>query len=141
MNGHESYVSVEIAKLLKELKFDWEGKLCLDDKFYPGSEIKRWNNMDNVKSPENLTVVPTLNIAQKWLRDVQGVDITVSFCKHEFEAGVGIEKAYFNECEKITKDGVIDYTDNEAYFHTYEEALENGIEVAVNALVEEIDKQ
>lgn len=134
MDRHESYVSVKVAKLLKELKFDWEGKLCLNDKFYPGSEIKRWNNMDNIKSPENLTVVPTLYIAQKWLRDVQGIDITVSFCKHDFDSK--IEKAYFNECEKITEEGVIDYTDNEAYFHTYEEALENGIEVAVNALME-----
>ena len=80
MNTHETYVSLEVAKLLKQAGFDWSCQSAWDltfpdepylnyDAIYP---VDFRNNLDDV------FYAPTLAVAQKWLREVKECDVYVS---------------------------------------------------------------
>ena len=61
--NHECYVSLEVAKLLKEAGFDWE---CTHK--YERSIIAcRYEDYEK----------PTLSVAQRWLRVVKGIHLYV----------------------------------------------------------------
>ena len=127
MNTHESYVSLETAKMLKEAGFDWpciygydaKGKTCYpyDYRYTP------WNDGTTLCCSQ-----PTLAVAQRWLREVKGYSIYVI---------PGGYKYY-----------VLDNNDSCGYGSTYtlnstlkyEEALEAGIQKCLRILLEENDK-
>ena len=81
MNKHETYVSFEIAKLLKKLRFKWEDdahwsyypceetRLALPDKpiLYAGPSSEHKDDKYVKYCPG-----PTLEVAKKWLRSVKG---------------------------------------------------------------------
>ena len=60
---HEYYVSLEVAKLLKEAGFDWEVEYV-----YNFGKLIR-----SVAHPVlgNELAAPTLDVAQRWLREVK----------------------------------------------------------------------
>jgi hypothetical protein len=83
MNAHEYYVSLEVAKLLKEAGFDWElnsrwqdwgGKnshefILKTDLFY----TDRPAEYDGFHA----LPAPTLDVAQRWLREVKNIWVEV----------------------------------------------------------------
>lgn len=83
--NHECYVSLEVAKLLKELGFDWECReyyynftttgwsLSFDDNFV------NWNSWS-----EQYISAPTLDVAKRWLREIKNIEICISW-EIEFE--------------------------------------------------------
>lgn len=78
--SHENYVSSEVAKLLKEAGFDWKcNGVFLSEDGTQYAFIKSDAACDNNNSkynPYNISA-PTLDIAQKWLREVYHLHITI----------------------------------------------------------------
>ena len=154
MNTHETYVSLEVAKLLKQAGFDWEcisayreGELYYYSENSKGLIVMNFNN-----APEymNQYSAPLLSIAQKWLREVKGIIISsdardVNYIKYnatihaiyeERNPELHIEDVgtihfipYGLICKGITE-----------FYDTYEEALEAGIKKCLELILEKDDK-
>lgn len=125
--NHEYYVSLEVAKLLKEAGFDWECREC-----YPSNFIAcRYEEYAK----------PTLEVAQRWLREVKGIyiEIVVLENKHAVTNSDGwtfhyeYGKPMFDcniqneRCETIS---TLDDS-----FDIYEEAQEAGIKKALELIL------
>ena len=66
---YEVYVSLEIAKLLKEAGFDWEV-----EKFWWYDKQDRKYILSILRPKSNGYSAPTLEVAQRWLREVKTND-------------------------------------------------------------------
>ena len=85
--NYEYYVSLEVAKLLKELGFDFEcrcyyetsGKLRGKNSgnFYNYNSPLLWQNNGNTDT--QLYSAPTLDVAQRWLREVKNIEIQIKY--------------------------------------------------------------
>jgi hypothetical protein len=116
--NHECYVSLEVAKLLKEADFDWEtfgynNKLGFFHRAIPH---------------HGETSAPTLDMAQKWLREVKNANIEISYDKERMWNVIDI----FDIDKEVTFDNYY----YEKYFDTYEEAQEAGIKKALEIILE-----
>lgn len=94
--NHECYVSLEVAKLLKQAGFDWECSslytsdgefkhLLYDTIDWDYGEVD-WNNVTckkisymGIKGLEGGYSAPTLEVAQRWLREVKGYYVAWEF--------------------------------------------------------------
>ena len=81
--NHECYVSLEIAKLLKEAGFDWK---CidfydiLDLTYYQHNKPINWNGETDI-----ICSRPTLDVAQRWLREVKNCYAGVEVFVHDLD--------------------------------------------------------
>ena len=137
--NHECYVSFEIAKLLKEGGFDWECS-C----YYSVNTLHEPNNgfihiykqykalfYDHNRTKMPVYSAPTLDVAQKWLREVKDIDVyifpttnNIRGCVYEW----GIKtfgRALWVEGQPYTNQ-----------YETYEEAQEVGIKKALEMILE-----
>ena len=75
MNTHESYVSLEVAKLLKQAEFDWEIESYYNDGFFYPHDLTDFItlNYNALKHANAIYSAPTLAVAQKWLREVKNI--------------------------------------------------------------------
>ena len=115
--NHECYVSLEVAKLLKEAGFDWE---CTDK--YERSIIAcRYEDYEK----------PTLSVAQRWLRVVKGIHLYVRpiLDEHKYVVTVVVDD--------LTWGQVNDNNGTSKRFNTYEEAQEAGIKKALEIILEQ----
>lgn len=117
MNTHESYVSLEVAKLLKQAGFDWE---C--NRFYDCT------NSDCVRYEEY--PAPTLAVAQRWLREVKNKNIDVLRL-------YGCYHYIINDSDAFCSGPV---SGIQGEFTIYEEALEAGIKKCLEIILENDDK-
>jgi hypothetical protein len=118
-----SHVSREVAKLLKEAGFDW-------------SSIGYYNKLGffhNAIPQHDELKAPSLEVAQKWLREVKGLHICVKAddasinCK--YYATVVISDTYWGNVQDENKKTI--------FYNTYEEAQEAGIKKCLTILLEE----
>lgn len=138
--NHEYYVSLEVAKLLKEAGFDWkivsyyvryyEGDG--NDNSIPTEEFRLHINNNTYCTDYNNTPLtyingilhklsaPTLDVAQRWLREMHRIHVYVS--------GFNNYRAY--------REGFIGATYLTEVFDTYEKALEAGIKKALEIILE-----
>ena len=142
--NHECYVSLEVAKLLKEAGFDWECETCYMGKSkraYKYNKCFNWNlprkdfekeGSDNLfyafinqKKTNNFVSTPTLDVAQRWLREVHHLHITI-FSSSQESWMFRITKQH-----QSLEDGV--YGED---FYTYEEAQEAGIKKTLEMILE-----
>ena len=123
--NHEYYVSSEIAKLLEKAGFDWEIKT-----FYFNNELHETilGEAKNHNFSEVYISAPTLEVAQRWLREVKNlillIDITPSYCNgkpmgYKFVIHVSCGNHILGEWKD-----------------TYEEAQEAGIKKALGIILE-----
>ena len=146
--NHEYYVSLEVAKLLKEAGFDWECKTwtqwhlpVIEDGDSPGL-IERGTDPKYTMPISETYPRPTLAVAQKWLREVKGWDVFVrELERHKKQKEDGAwEYPYF--CELHDKHGKYDtfagYTDG---FYKYEEAQEEGIQHCLYLILDDEKKE
>ena len=130
MNTHESYVSLETAKMLKKAGFDWETRTAYrlkDAKFADKcNNYIFWNDTDAFCS------APTLDVAQRWLREMKGLHICVK------AGAASINCKYFvTVIVSDTKWGNIqDNNRKTIMFDTYEEAQEAGIKKELEMILE-----
>lgn len=118
--NHECYVSLEVAKLLKEAGFDWEIKT-----FYFNNELGETmlGDAKNHNFSNQFISAPTLAVAQQWLMEVKNVDVFAyrNEPKDKFESIVSFNK-------KWSTTGMC--------INTYEEALETAIKKALEMILE-----
>ena len=146
--NHECYVSLEVAKLLKEAGFDWECKeyyynfattgwsLSFDDNFV------NWNSWS-----ERYISAPTLEVAQRWLREIKNIEICISW-EIEFEEKEldWNKRRYCYDIDThVNSIPLLSIDDDywaEGYhtfgnsYSTYEEALEVGIKKVLEMILE-----
>lgn len=120
--NHECYVSLEVAKLLKQAGFDWEVK-----SYRKGlNGIFETTSIPNNFNDGTLTdwiSAPTLEVAQRWLRETQKYHVEVSCAEEK-----GYLPIYFLYKTNITQ--------NFVFYPTYEEAQEAGIKKALEIILE-----
>ena len=132
--NHEYYVSLEVAKLLKETGFDWEVNTCRynssPDKISSNGTLT--SNFNGYAFQHIAISAPTLEVAQRWLREVKMHHIFVSFLfanNHKYYVFLSRPSEKGNlECE-------CGWIENE--FNTYEEAQEAGIKKALEIILKE----
>ena len=127
--NHEYYVSLEVAKLLKEAGFDWSCRGYYDRQTLRFNFI--WDH--NGKGASTQCSAPTLAVAQKWLREEKGMDVII------YVFGGSPDKTYTYEANTWTtwkNDMVVDkeYIGNS--YTTYEGAQEAGIKKALEIILE-----
>lgn len=123
--NHECYVSLEVAKLLKEAGFDWSVMHFYDEfedgkiPFYSRGAEELQQNMNAF----GYYSAPTLAAAQQYLREVKNVDVFAyrNEPKDKFESIVSFNK-------KWSTTGMC--------INTYEEALETAIKKALEMILE-----
>ena len=135
--NHEYYVSLEVAKLLKEVGFNWEIMSFYTNDISEGCEseyelrLVRFDNWNGInKSWCDLVSCPTLEIAQRWLRVVKGIHLYVRpiLDEHKYVVTVVIDD--------LTWGQVNDNNGISKRFNTYEEAQEMGIKKAIEIILE-----
>jgi len=125
--NHECYVDLEVAKLLKEAGFDWS---C---RGYYDRQILRFNFVwdHNGKGASTQCSAPTLDVAQRWLREVMNIDVYIfpdTNVKRECVYQVGLKtfgRTLWMPGQPST-----------AQYNTYEEAQESGIKKALEIILE-----
>ena len=113
--GKEDYVSLEVAKMLKEKEFDIP---CLSQYTRSGSI---WNCQDpeNFNESEYCYSRPTLYEAQKWLRDTICIHIEIVYMYGNY---------WIYDLLTIPAHDLIGLTDRDnVKYESYEEALSAGI--------------
>ena len=127
--NHECYVSLEVAKLLKEVGFDWEvnhsypNVSALDNSCSGYMEdLSFYHNLNDGKYGG--LSAPTLDVAQRWLREIHHLHITI-FSSSQESWMFRITKPH----QKL-EDGV--YGED---FYAYEEVLEAGIKKALEIIL------
>ena len=131
--NHEHYVSLEVAKLLREAGFDWEVNHCYPrcdslDNSCSGymEDLRFYHNINDGKYGG--VSAPTLEVAQRWLREVKDILLYIT------------PKKVDNKCKWIF--WYIDLRDlsdieqrySNQTFNTYEEAQEAGIKKALEII-------
>lgn len=144
MITHESYVSLETARLLKQAGFDWEceygydadGKTCCSP--YTCIYIP-WND-----GTTECCSKPSLAVAQRWLREEQGFLLSVELAENDYDA-----LWYWSICRFCNNEGLTSvdwygdqWLEAEEKFRkneeqSYEQALEAGINKCLTILLEE----
>jgi hypothetical protein len=133
--NNECYVSLEVAKLLKKAGFNWEvnhyyftqnGKTELKYNFkHPAQNYnKSMATMDSMSFEFEVCSCPTLDIAQRWLREVKGYSI------YPTRGGYKIYVLDINDSAGFSKT----YELNSNL--TYEESQESGIKKALELILE-----
>jgi hypothetical protein len=126
--NHECYVSLEVAKLLKEAGFDWKTEYAyVDELFCPMRSFSSNFNSWGIKIHEFVSA-PTLDVAQRWLREVKKIHIEITF------GGKWIYTPYnLTNLECLLSEDEFPEIRN---YNTYEEALEAGIKKALEIILE-----
>ena len=119
----EDYVSFEIAKLLKERGFNELTPLSYSLPYGYESHIPCCNGVDT-----DFVSRITIQMAMKWLREVQGLDIDISI---EYTP----KKTYYYSVLKKTVIRDIDCLHSETNFKSYEEACESAIKYCLENLI------
>ena len=116
---NEDYVSYEVAKQLKEMKFHWNCHVCYD----PRSESKELLVQEGISNVCYSVVyaAPTLYMAQKWLRVEKDIHIMIDVCASGYYAVLWKTNGTFIKTlvDKGPNDGGV--------WDTFEEALQTGI--------------
>lgn len=130
--NHETYVSLEVAKLLKEARFDWE---C--DYHYADNTLCH-GFCNNDPMFKIIISAPTLDVAQRWLREVKHLDISIHY-DPTIKSQPYVYVIYdmdekFNDISGIISP--VTHSDSYGYFYTYEDAQESGIKEALEIILE-----
>ncbi len=125
--NHECYVSLEVAKLLKKAGFDMEGMSYYQNGIFYQYLIdkERIIIMNHNSAPNYMEQysAPTLDVAQRWLREVKNYEV---FVVVKFLA----DKEYIARVET----NISGYSTD--IYKFYEEAQETGIKKALEMILE-----
>ncbi len=126
----EDYVSFETAKLLKEKGFIGECIAYYSNYKDNNANLHRWRNRQNYVDVRNngYTLVPTLQMAMKWLRKVHRLEI---YPFHEMLQG----SAWWYRIERNTGLSLIVEKEEDAIYGTYEQACEYAIKYCLENLI------
>lgn len=126
--NHECYVSLEVAKLLKEAGFDWECCYCYDAETKDFLDDNEGEFNFNEGDDNNFYSAPTIDVAQRWLREVKDVEVEIHWTVGEILAFGDRRYSYHIESDT--------FKDSNDRYVSYEEALEAGIKKALEIILE-----
>ena len=134
--NNEHYVSYELGKHLQELGFAWECRYYYipgNDKLLEYKDVEK-EHILALRNKFKHILIPTLSMAQAWLRDVKKCDITVY---HDIKIGGYTVTLYIagNTFERVYS-GEHYNGENDIVFKTYEDAQEAGIAKTIGMLLE-----
>ena len=129
METHETHVSIETAKLLKQAGFDW----TCENGYLAHSGLFTSGHFSN--NSENGIAAPTLEVVKRWLREVKGIEI-YAHVFYDYEDISDTWDFYVYEINHITKQ-IEDYASSDKVFKSYEIAFEEGIKKCLTILLEE----
>lgn len=146
----ESYVSFEIAKLLKEKGFEQDYYYNNCPVYWINGNNLYWINRNNPTLPfegddgfpynQNECVAPSLATAMKWLREVHKIEISISY-GFPFIDGKQVFKYYWCPV-KVTEKGLEYPMDdpntaefNEEMADSYEQAIEAALLYVLKILI------
>lgn len=153
-NKHESYVSLETAKLLKEKGFDWECKslYCTDVRYKGRSidedeeyELKAEGNGSKIEYVDGGMICdiyntnnsgfvgysrPPLAIAQRWLREIHKIHFEIAYEAHPGCKKYGYSVYIIKHVNYISKIYA-------GWDTTYEDALESAIKYCLENIIKE----
>ena len=121
----EDYVSFETAKLLKEKRFNGECDLFGRTDESKVTIQKACKIAYNQGIDDECVIIPTLQMAMKWLREIHNVNIEIHYNRF------GKNYKYLI----IYKPEVLDDIRSLSVFYYYEEAAEAAIEYSLKNLV------
>ena len=141
--NHECYVSLEVVKLLKEAGFDWKCKYAYiitpDGDMPTGEEGMLIEYVENVNW---LVSAPTLDVAQRWLREVKNIYVQLDMHMpsptdygYAYALMIKVKRKGLDKGEEIEYNS-LDCLDCETSYSTYESALEAGIKKALEIILE-----
>lgn len=119
--NHEAYVSLEVAKLLKEAGFNWE---C--DYHYADNTLCH-GFCNNDPMFKIIISAPTLDVAQRWLREEKEYYVDVTFRNLSLDYRPRIHKMIKGTSHMIYLGDIIS---------SYESAQEAGIKKALEIILE-----
>ena len=128
--SHEYYVDLEVAKLLKDTGFDWECYELYEREYEQDGRVHAVTSA-NWNSSLKYYSAPSLDVAQRWLREVKDIDIYIfptTTTKRECIYELGIKT--FGRTLLIA--GQLSTTK----YDTYEKAQESGIKKALELILE-----
>lgn len=126
------YCSYELSKALKACGFDEpcdhyyhiKNGVPEDDMWFTHGSCADFNNYK--RRPDDFVSAPFLWQAQKWLRKVKHISVRVSYIHYH--------KVWFADWLNLDSG---EFDDTDATFATYEEALADGISVALELIEQE----
>lgn len=133
--NYEIFVSLEVAKLLKEAGFDWECIYAYLPTTESGNElVKHFNkptDYNHVYTPIlEIYSAPTLDVAQRWLREVKEIDVVIS-------RAMQWKQFYYSIEHEENRTSKIDFMslNKDMWWFKYEEAQEAGIKKALELIL------
>lgn len=129
--NNEYYVSLEVAKLLKKAGFDWKCYKVYKTDATENLTLFTYTKEEGYKNTsEFICSAPTLDVAQRWLREVKHLDVIINRNHPIHEPQYSWEYEYVI----IATDGRVKAVD--CYFEEYEQAQEAGIKKALEIILE-----
>ena len=131
--NHECYVSFEVAELLRQAGFDW--KVCTCRYFDNPTKVSHngslCSNFNGYAFKHIAISTPTLDVAQRWLREVKNVRVCVD--------GLFLSRTSNRYVVRWTNLPCTIWKSSTEMFeyNTYEEALEAGIKNSLTLLLKE----
>ena len=145
-NTHEYYVSLETAKMLKEAGFDWKCMKCYNHEVMFDMESDEIREQFPQHSSYDV-LAPTLDVAQRWLREVKNCYVNVYVdcdsvevfytASYLFHNGDNYNASYIWEDTGMNND--VKHRRFRRFFDNYEEALEAGIKKALEIILEKVE--
>lgn len=130
--NHECYVSLEVAKLLKQAGFDW---VCRKIYYCYHEDGDKWELEDNFKNHQRIIelddclLAPTLDVVQRWLIKK---NLLIYICPIHVD-GKWLWRYWFVNC--IDKEDIIQIYSTEKY-EIHEEAQEACEKKALELILE-----
>lgn len=118
----EDYVSFEVAKLLKEKRFDQN---CAT--YYLDRQVWRHYHGEVIPKDKQIYAAPTQAIAMKWLREVHNTNIDI--------VSVWNQKRFEYQVFIVTPENAKHCYVDEKLYLSYEEAAEAGIKYCLDNLI------
>ena len=137
---HESYVSLEIAKLLKKLGFKWGCRAAWDltfpDEPYLNYDAVYQTDFNN--DVDDILYAPTLSVAQRWLREVKNCQVEIMYMYDKYGINIGKYVVIYTVQDRIHESLVDEESEQPIkLFEVYEKAQEAGIKKCLDVLLEE----
>lgn len=118
----EEFVTLETAKLLKEKGFDEPCSISINIE----DGRKYMSNRTNSEVPKKVCTQPPQSIAQKWLREIKGLHIEISYLYGDY---------WYYDILTIPDHDLVGLSDRPlVHYKSYEEALEAGIQEALKLI-------
>lgn len=128
---HEQFIELSTAKLAKQAGFDWRTYPHYQDVYK--DELLQAGLSGNWNQYKDCYSAPTQSVLQRWLREVQGCSV---IAYPQGEAFMLTRSDLFEYVTYKINGEYLETIDGGENYHTYEAALEKGLQECLTILIE-----